>query len=335
MQHRCLAWTRKCFDCGQYGHYRKTPVCPHQNKSNNSKTERRRQKDLDRLLTFQARKQTLVEMPFHNEEDSVVVNFLPSQASFQHINAMQISYLKNENITTGEILHDITNSYINVQKEVRKLNKSLEKSSKEKSELKTEIHDQAMKAEYLTAVMEKCQQFYNKITRENQLLKDEIITKTNKSYRQNKHQRSDAAKYFFCGRCGSNQYHNSLNCLAKGNMCSTCGRPNHFMIMCRKSEEDSFITQGLTNVCVKFYVYHKQNPTIDSENNWISELPTSKIEKARWEGLPSPFHLNQQGFRQCHLHNCAASSVGNILNSRDDCLSGRGNVSQGLNLNLF
>ena len=62
---------------------------------------------------------------------------------------MQTNLLKKENITLGENLQDLTKPQMNVEKEVRKLNKALEKSSKEKSDLKTEIHDQAMRTEYL------------------------------------------------------------------------------------------------------------------------------------------------------------------------------------------
>jgi len=112
LQHFCTARHRKCFDCGQYGHYRKSYLCPcqkkytvnflqnHSSQQKRTKSKQRRLKDIERLLAFRERKLVAVQMPFYNEEDAVIKDFFPKRVHVSvpnKLSTVQINQLKCDN----------------------------------------------------------------------------------------------------------------------------------------------------------------------------------------------------------------------------------------------
>ena len=47
--------------------------------------------------------------------------------------------------------------------------------------------------------------------------------------------RDRSSGHFDCGKCGSVRFHSHASCMAMGNVCGLCHKPNHFSHKCRSA----------------------------------------------------------------------------------------------------
>lgn len=251
----CKATLAKCYNCNKCGHYARN--CYFKGKSS-IYTELKKLRDRERMTTF-IRVKNFQNLPFYGIETEELLKLFPKNylINVGHLTIARGAECKLEE--TKQKLEESQKTISNLQNENRLLNQK----QTQHEDLTSELH----------GIIENADMEIKKITKQRdelfKYLRDLIgyVLKLDKVFKQTKLElqgvlnfsycnvQDPAVNYriknFRCKRCGSNGFHKSSDCRAKGIKCMICEKLNHFTGTCKKQLTPTVISDYVINLLPK------------------------------------------------------------------------------------
>ncbi|KAL4240728.1 hypothetical protein ACF0H5_001516 [Mactra antiquata] len=239
LHHQCPARNRKCYKCGNYGHY--ANLC----KTKNIKIKTEDKKEISCIL-----EQTLCDMPFYEISDKELV-----QSNFNSSFRLYVQILEEADVQ-NDLLNYLLEEAEKTENELKEQNENLSTTittmENEISNLNEEILQYKEQLKAMSEDILVFNQYSHKVVDNTEVIEGlmydlELISSNFNS----------PSTYNQCGRCGLHNGHSNRQCPAKRNMCRRCYKTNHLTYLCKNSlplEELVTSDLKLRNVMEKYKV---------------------------------------------------------------------------------